>query len=343
MAHQPPVTLSDVARRAGVSLATASRVINGSSRTVRKPFRDRVLRAASELRYTPNAHAQAIARGTSNVVGLVVHDISDPYFASIAAGVMRSAEEVGMAVLLGSTWRDPDRELSYVAMLRSQRVRALIVAGSRSVDRSVNQRLADQLAEFASGGGHVACIGQSRLGVDTVQPQNRAGARDLARALVELGHRRFVILAGPEHLLTAQDRLVGFRSGLTEAGLDAEALDVRHGAFTRDGGYDLTAKLAAEATGATCVFAVNDVMAVGAMAALRDAGLRIPDDLSVAGFDDIATLRDQVPPLTTVGLPLEDMGVKALAMALEGGQRANPRIMRIKGEVIIRASTKSLV
>jgi LacI family transcriptional regulator len=148
------------------------------------------------------------------------------------------------------------------------------------------------------------------------------------------------VLAGPRTLVTARDRLEGFRAGLAESGGTAEA--VVEGAFTRDGGYSSALELLRRDAGATCVFAVNDVMAVGAMAALRDRGLRVPDDMSVAGFDDIATLRDTTPALTTVRLPLEAMGEQVARLALRPATRGTTRPVRAPGEIVIRESTRRL-
>ncbi len=351
MARRMPVTLADVARRAGVSLSTASRVINGSARQVTPELEQRVTAAAADLGYTPNAQAQALARSASNVVGLVVHDIADPYFSSIVAGAMRVADRHGLIVMVGNTFRDPQREVEYVGTLRAHRVRAIIVVGTRTSSRAMTARLAAELAAFEAAGGRAACVSQPRLPVDTVVPENRAGARDLARHLTRLGHRRFAVLAGPRAMLTSRERLAGFRDGLAEAGLDLPEDRVAEGAFTRDGGYAAMTELLAgnaglpgQEAGTTCVFAVSDVMAVGAMAALRERGIAVPGTLSVAGFDDIATLRDLTPPLTTVRLPLEEMGVRAAELALEterdGGDSGRPpRVVRVPGEVVIREST----
>jgi LacI family transcriptional regulator len=337
-----PVRLADVAARAGVSLATASRVLNGSVRLVGEPLRGRVLAAADELHYVANAHAQAIARGASNTVGLLVHDIADPYFSTIAVGVTGLAEQRGMVVLLANTRRDPALEIEYLAMLTAQRARAVIVVGSRFAGRSANVALAEEIERFRANGGRVACIGQDRLGAHTVIPLNSAGARALGHALYDLGHRRFAVLAGPPDLLTARDRLRGLRAGLADRGVAADDVRVINGPFTRDGGYAAAAELAAERRGETCVFAVNDVMAVGAIAAFRDARIRVPADLSVAGFDDIATLRDLVPPLTTVRLPLAEMGVAAAELALAPDDSRTHRTVTVRGEVVLRASTRRL-
>ncbi len=334
-------TLQDVAQAAGVSLATASRTLNGSTRRVRADLRERVLAAADSLDYSANAQAQAMARGRTNVVGLLIHDIADPYFSTIAAGVMDAADKHRLLVTIASTGRRPDRELEYVAALRGQRARAVILAGSRTDDSVHIDRLGAELATFERGGGRVTLISQNRLPVDTVLVENRAGARNLATDLVGLGHRRFAVLAGPRGLLTAKDRAAGFREGLTRAGVATSRADVIHGDFTRDGGYAAMSALLDRDLNATCVFAVNDVMAVGAMAALRGRGLQMPHEMSVAGFDDIETLRDVTPALTTVRLPLAEVGQLALELVTLA-QADLPRLHRIKGEVVLRASTPPL-
>jgi len=333
-----PVTLADVARHAGVSLATASRVLNGSTRVVGEPLRGRVLASATELNYLANAAAQAMVRGHLDVVGVVVHDIADPYFSTIAAGVMARADEAGLMVALSSTSRRPELEAAYVAAIRRQRARALVVVGSRTTDRQQSEDLRRELTRFEEHGGRAAMVSQRRLPVDTVAIDNRAGAKALADELVQLGHRQFAVLAGPSTLLTATDRLAGFRQGLGAHGITLSPECIVPGEFTRDGGYAAMQQLIESRTGVTCVFAVNDVMAVGAMSAMRDAGLRLPDDMAVAGFDDIATLRDVAPRLTTVRVGLDDLGRTALEMAL-AAPAATPRLRRVKCEVVVREST----
>jgi LacI family transcriptional regulator len=331
------VTLSDVAERAGVSLATASRVINGGTRAVSPHYRDRVLAAAADLGYTPNAHAQAMARGRSKIIGLVVHDIADPYFSAIAAGAISLAGSRGLLVL-GNTLRSQASELEYVTTMRAQRAQALILVGSRTTDDEYTRRLADEVAEFIAGGGRVAVVGQDRLGADTVLPENRAGARALAEALIAQGHRRFAVLGGPTTLLTARHRVEGFQDGVAAHELAPPV--IVEGAFTRDGGYAAMGELLDRTQDRPpCVFAVNDVMAIGAMAALRERGIRVPADMAVAGFDDIPTLRDVAPSLTTVRLPLAEMGRLAASMVLDDEPGPEPRISSIEGEVVLREST----
>jgi LacI family transcriptional regulator, galactose operon repressor len=337
-----PARLTEVAERAGVSLATASRVLNGSDRTVGDRLRRSVLAAAAELGYRANPHAQAIARGASNVVGLVVQDLADPYFYTIADGVMRECEQRGLVVVLASTRRESEREIEYVSAFRAQRARAVIIVGSRTTDGELTARLAKELTAFTEAGGRAACVSQDRLETNTVLVQNRAAAAELARDLARLGHRRFAVLAGPADLLTARERHTGFVDGLTRAGVPTGDIKVVHSAFSRDGGYAAAQQLVDDRLDATCVFACNDVMAVGAMAAFRERSVRVPDDVSVAGFDDIKTLRDLVPQLTTVHLDLEDLGERAAALALDGAPEDPAQTVRVRGQVVLRDSTRRL-
>lgn len=339
-----PATLAEVARLAGVSLSTASRVLNGSDRTPREELRQRVLAAAGRLRYSPNAAAQATARGQTNVVGLIVHDISDPYFSAIAAGVMRAAEEFGAVTTIADTGFDPGREARLIAALHQQRARAIIIAGSRSSRPGAERAAGHAIGEFTAAGGRVALISQHQHQCDTVVVENRAGARALADALARLGYRRFAVLEGPADLRTSADRLRGFREGLSRHGITLPESGVITTDFTRDGGHDGARKLRGAGRLPECVFAVNDVMAVGAMAAFRSCGLSLPGDIAVAGFDDIQLLRDIVPALTTVRVPLEDLGDQAVRMTLEKPDAGRPtgRVRRVAGQVVVRDSTPPL-
>jgi LacI family transcriptional regulator, galactose operon repressor len=347
------VTLQDVADRAGVSLTTASRVVNEGSRRVGQKFVDRVNRAVAELGYTANLQARAVATGQSTMLGVIVHDIADPYFSSITAGLIEVAAAQQLLVCMSSTpvggmagaggaagggGRAVEvAERDYVALMRAQRARAVVLIGSRSDDAEATAALRAELAAFTSSGGRAACIGQDLLGVDTIQPENAAGAEALAAALAALGHRSFAVLAGPRGLLTARDRVDGFRAGLAAWSVPLDPARIVHGAFTRDGGYEaMSTILAAGEPLPGCVFAVTDVMAVGALARLRASGISVPGDIAVAGFDDIHTLRDVYPPLTTVRLPLKQMGEMAAGLVLSGEGR---RIMPVPGEVILRDST----
>jgi LacI family transcriptional regulator len=338
------VTLQEVARHAGVSQATASRVLNGSLRVPGPGVAELVRKAAAELGYVPNAQAQALARSSSGLIGLVVREISDPYFSSIARGVQRIAREHDRHVLLSCTEADPAGDLDAVASFISLRADALIMVGSRFIGRRAHDRLLNsELKRYTEMGGRMAVIGQATPLANSVVPQNREGAAALADALVKQGHRRFAVFTGPTELQTAVDRTIGFTEALRRHGL--EPLATVPSAFTRDGGFDAARRLVAElglARGGDglCIFAVNDVMAIGAMAGLRDRGLRIPQDVQVAGFDDITTVQDHVPALTTVRLPLESMGETAVRLVLTEATRGGARSTTVVGEVVLRDSTR---
>lgn len=342
MDAHPHVTLSDVARAAEVSLATASRALNGTTR-VRSDLRERVLAAARELAYTPNAHAQALAGGTHHTVGVVCHDVSDPYFASIARGVMRVAGDKDLLVMLASTFRDPQKEIAYVSMLRAQRASAILLVGSGFEDRGWSRALSEELEPYRRGGGRVAVVSRHRnLRADSVQPDNKGGAAKLARTLLDLGHRRFTVLAGPRRLTTVVDRIAGFRQALAEAGVELSEDDIVESTFTRDGGYTAMRQALDGGLDSTCVFAVTDVMAIGALTALRDEGVSVPDDVSLAGFDDIPVVRDLTPSLTTVALPLEQLGERAMELALRSDRGTRSRVVRVQADVVVRDSTKEV-
>jgi LacI family transcriptional regulator len=326
-------TLYDVAREAGVSLATASRVLNGSIRVVNEQYRERVVAAAARLGYTPNLSAQAVAKGASSTVALLVSDIADPYFSAIAAGVIRAAGDRGLIVTMAVTERNARREMELVRVLRGQRPRAIVLAGSRFTDEAERLGLIAELQSFVDMGGRVALISQTELPFDTVAIDNTGGAAALAAELIGLGYRGFAILAGPANLATARERESAF-----SASLPYPPPVVRHGEFTRDGGYaSMISLVDAGLDGIDAVFAVNDVMAVGAMAALRDRGIDVPGRIAVAGFDDVSIAADMNPPLTTVHIDLEAAGTAAIALAL--GDPHAPAVTEVTAHVVVRAST----
>ncbi len=334
------VTLQDVADRAGVSLTTASRVVNEGARKVGPAMAERVARAVAELGYQANLSARAVASGYTSMMGVTVRDIDDPYFSSIAAGLIEATDAQQFLVCISRTSGERE-EREYVSLMRAQRARAVLLVGSRSDNTAAGEALRAEVDAFVAAGGRVACVGQDLLGVDTIMPDNAGGAAALARALVALGHRSFAVLAGPRDLLTARDRVAGFRAELKAWSVELDPNWVIEGAFTRDGGYEaMSAVLATGNDRPDCVFAVNDVMAVGALARLRAEGISVPADIAVAGFDDIPTLRDVYPPLTTVRLPLKRMGEMAASLVLGETRLARPRIIPVSGEVILRESTR---
>ncbi|HUG84752.1 MAG TPA: LacI family DNA-binding transcriptional regulator [Euzebya sp.] len=334
-------TLADVARAADVSMATASRVLSGSSYGVAEELRARVLAAAAELDYVVNAHARALARASSSTIGVVVHDIADPYFAEIVRGILEVATERDHLVTICHTGREPDRELEYLSLLRAQQAEAVILAASGRDDPDFAARLAQVVAPYTAAGGRIAAIGRHTLQADAVLADNVGGALALGRAVVARGHRDIGILSGPAGLTVNQDRMAGFARALEEAGLQLPGERIVHGDFSRDGGAIAMGQLMAQVPDLTAVFAVNDMMAIGALATLREAGVIVPDDLSLVGFDDIPMARDLEPPLATVRIPMAELGATAVRMALgdeDDAEAAPPRRVSIPVELVLRPS-----
>ncbi len=334
LTERPTPRLADVARAAGVSLATASRALAGRE-GVSARMADHVRAVAARLGYVPNAHARALASGGASIVGLVVHDVADPYFAEISRGVLRVAAEHGLLVLINQSEREPGTELARIRELRANRVGAIVLAGSGYTDAGAERQKAAELVAFRETGGRVALVGRHHVPVDAVLPDNRAGGATAARHLLELGHRRVAVVAGPARLTTVADRLEGAAAELSAAG--AEVV-VEHDDFSREGGAAATARVLARRPDTTALLALTDVMAIGALSVLREAGRAVPAELSVVGFDDIPVAADLAPALTTVRLPMAEMGAMALELTLRT-PAARPRRKRTTHTLIPRAST----
>ena len=336
-ARGPAPTLHDVALEAGVSLATASRVLNGSDRKVAASFRERVEAAAQALGYTANVSAQATARGRSPVIALLVADIADPYFGLIASGVARGADEQGLVVTVAITERDPAREARIVRALRGQRPQGLILAASRTQQEEQTET-ARELAEFTRLGGRVVVFGADGDGDRRVAIDNRAGATALGRRMADLGYRSAMLIGAAEGVRTSDERLAGFRSGFVEGGGRIDRT-VR-GDFRRESAAEaMAAALAEGVPSGTIVFGISDVVAIGAMAAIRDAGRGIGSDIAVCGFDDVPSSRDVTPALTTVRVPLSDAGYEAFR-AIVDDDWEQPTLPL---EVFVRASTPGVL
>jgi LacI family transcriptional regulator len=333
-----PTTLIDVAAHAGVSPATASRVLNGSRRGVSAILRERVHRAAQVLEYVPNAHAQALVRSRTSIVGVIVHDVSDPYFSEIVRGIQHVASSAGQLVVLCNSYRDPARELEYLALLRAQRVQAIVLAGSGIADEAYRGHLCSHIEAFTRDGGHAAFIGRHAIDGDAVIPDNPGGGQAVARALLELGHRHIGVIKGPMLITSTGDRFDGFRVELERAGLALRAEDVVEADFSREGGEWAAGLLLDRHPGLTAIFALNDAMALGALGALRQRGISVPHQVSLVGFDDIPLARDVTPSLTTVHVPMRELGARAMALALDTALRP-PQVVYLPTAIVLRGST----
>jgi LacI family transcriptional regulator len=333
----PRLRLVDVAERAGVSIATASRALAGRD-GVSEEVASRIRQISQELGYVANPYARTLAGGASSTVGLVVHQVDDPYFSEIAGGVIKVADEQRLLVQICHSGRDPDHELRQIRHLIAQQVGIIIVAGSGYSDARFEAQAKEELSAFQRQGGRVAVIGRHSLGVDAVLPDNEAGGRLLGDHLVQLGHRHIAVAAGTRGLTTVVDRLAGVAAGLAAHGLALADLPVVHTDFTRDGGREAAARILRDHPSTTAIIALNDAMAMGVLSGLRAARVAVPERMSVVGFDDVSVAADLAPSLTTVRLPMTDMGRWALELALNP-RSARPRRRSTGHQLIVRDST----
>lgn len=337
MADRPTVRLQDVATHAGVSLATASRMLADPGYGGRAGLRERVMASAETLGYRPNPHARALATSTSTNVGLVVHDVRDPYFAMVSGGVITVAERHDLLVSMVCTYRDMSRELEYVRRLADQRLRAIILTGSSSRDSAHGRALNAELASYQAAGGSVVSVTRSRSIGHLIEIDNTGGMRRLAGELARQGYESFGVIAGPRRLLSVRDRLQGITQGLREHGLDLAKEDVVYGDMSREGGLAGAQELMSRRRPPACIMAVADVMGFGALSWLRSQGITVPDDVAVSGFGGLPAGIDAVPSLTTLELPLERVGETAMELAL---RPASPRhVVQIEGSLVLRDST----
>ena len=331
------VTITDVASRAAVSVATVSRVLNGNY-PVAEPTRARVMRAVQDLGYVANAHARALIKSTSGTVGVILHDVSDPYFAEIVRGIQEVADRHGKLVVLCSSMRDPAREVTYIEMLRAQRVDAVILTSGYVEDDDFIMALHEQARGLRAQGCRLVTCGPYPMRAPAVIPDNAGGAFRITSHLLQLGHRRIAHLAGPPSFSTTDDRLRGYEGALATFGLSIDPALLIAGDFSRDGAYESCLRLVDSGVGFSAVFAANDIMAIGALAALRERSIDVPGDVSLVGFDDIPISRDLSPPLTTVAVPMAEIGRRAMQLTLEP-EPVRDVPVRIATEVVVREST----
>ncbi|MFJ3643406.1 LacI family DNA-binding transcriptional regulator [Streptomyces sp. NPDC090108] len=341
------VTLADVAARAQVSPATVSRVLNGNY-PVATATRERVLRAVDELDYVLNGTASSLAAATSDLVGILVNDIADPFFGIMASAIQGEITGPGgraggerLAVVC-NTGGSPERELTYLTLLQRQRAAAVVLTGGAVDDPAHAARVAAKLRRLTEAGTRVVLCGRPPApdtGAVALTFDNRGGARVLTDHLIALGHRRLGYLAGPAERTTTRHRLEGHRAALAAAGITDDPGRTVYGHYDRRSGHEATLELLRRDPGLTAVVAANDSIALGARAALREHGLRVPEDVSVAGFDDLPFSVDAAPPLTTVRLPLAEAGARAGRIAM-GREEAPPGgIASVRGELMVRGST----
>jgi LacI family transcriptional regulator len=329
--------MRDVAERAGVSVTSVSHVIN-ETRPVSYELRERVLAAMEELGYHPNRLARSLRSGKTHTIGTIVPDSADPFFAEVARGIEDTAFENGYSLILCNSDANLDKEAFYTDVLVEKQVDGILfLAAGGSTER---------ILDLQQRGMPVVVVDRElpAVHVDSVVTDNAGGGWSATRHLIDLGHRRIGYIAGPSDLTLSEYRSTGYRKALEEAGIAVDENLVVRGAFDFESGYRAARQLLTNSQRPTAIFACNDLMAIGAICAAVELGLRVPEDLSVIGYDDVPLASYSNPPLTTIAQPIYDLGVVAASMLLERlhdpGRPARRIVLDV--ELQIRRSTAAL-
>ena len=328
-------TIRDVAERAGVSVATVSHVINGT-RKVAPETAARVRQAMKELDYHPNAVAQSLRTRKTQAIGVVVSDITNPFFATLVRGAEDAAIEAGYSLIVCNSDETPDKEDLYVRLLWRRRLDGLLIAPVRDGASSAVQELARRKMPFVF-------IDRKAKGVeaDAVLSDNVGGAYLATKHLIERGHKRIGIVLGIPGATTSEERLAGYRKALEEAGLPYEKRLVVLGGYRVEGGRQATEELLSLPEPPDAIFSTNNLMTVGVLQELFRRKVRIPKDVAVVGFDDLEWAEMANPPLTTVAQRPYEIGHRALEILLErlsGEGNSSAREVRIPVELKVRGS-----
>jgi LacI family transcriptional regulator len=320
------ITIRDVASHARVSVTTVSHVLNGT-RAVSPEARDRVRHAVEALNYVPSALARSLKSSRTHTVGMLIPNNSNPYFAEIIRGIEDRCYASGFSVVLCNTDDEPLKQSTYVRLMAEKQVDGIIVVSSGTDPELISELRKLSMPQV------IVDREIEDLAADLVEVHHEAGARLATEYLLGLGHRRIACIAGPQALSSARQRLEGYRNALKAAGIRADAAWIRTGDFTSEGGYAAALSLLqGGGERPTAVFAANDLMAVGAICAAAQQGLRIPQDLSVIGFDDIALANHTNPPLTTIAQPKHETGHLAADLLLlriaQPGRELQKRVLQ---------------
>lgn len=329
-------TLNDVAREAGVSPTAVSRYLNNRIE-LPEETRTRIDRAVELLNYRPNLLAKRLSTGKAEAIGIVLPKINNPFFSELAGAVEMEAAERGYAVYITSSHGERDRELSALNQLHDRHVDGLLLLTEHPDDGT--------LAEALARHDKVVLLDEDVPGVHLprVFSDNEEGAYIGARYLIENGHQDIALVVGPEHMLSVDERVAGFKRALNEAGIAGRAEWIMHGDYTHDFGYACAERLIAGEERPTAIFAASDYIALGVLKLFTERGISVPGDMSVLGFDDMPMVDLLNPPLTTIRQPIHAfgrMGVKLLLDLLEG--RDVPPVTRLPVELVVRQSVADL-
>jgi LacI family transcriptional regulator len=326
------VTIKDVAREAKVSVATVSRVLNDSG-PVSDDTRRLIHEIAGRMRYVPHSGARSLITSKTETLGVLLPDLYGEFFSEVIRGMDNTARASGFHLLISRSYADKS---GIETAMRAMRGRVDgVVAMSPDID-------ADSLLNLPSTIPVVLLCSVSRgHEIDSLTIQNCRGARDMVRHLISLGHKRIAIIKGSAGNYDAAERLRGYRIALREVGITADQALERSGDFTEAGGYAATMELLRLRQRPTAIFAANDSMAIGALSALRESGVQVPEEMAVAGFDDIPLARFMDPPLSSVHVPICELGARAVEMLLHGVTSKNDhrrRRERVSTHLVVRES-----
>jgi len=330
------LTIKDVARQANVSVATVSRVLNGHT-NVTAETREIVLGVAAQLRFIPSGAARSLITRRTHTVGALLPDLHGDYFSELIRGIDLAARARGLHLLVSSSHGDA-AEAAAALRAMNGRVDGLLVMSPHVNADFLWGNVSDDLPAVLMNTQHTS-EKHSSFAVD-----NYGGSFAMVRHLVDLGHRRIAFIAGPESNFEAQERLRGYRAALA-ALVPGSVEDVLQGDFMQESGWRAGNQIVALTERPTAVFAANDMMAIGCMSALTDAGLSVPRDISLAGFDDIPISRYINPSLTSVRARITELGALALerlASCIEEPTRSAPQRQTLRADVVLRASTAAL-
>jgi DNA-binding LacI/PurR family transcriptional regulator len=314
--------------------------MSGSTYPVSAPARQRVEEAARALNYVTNSAARALVTGRSEIVGAIVHDITDPFFSVVVRGLQDAAVANGVVMLVGNDDRDATKLESYLAMLLSQNPLGVALIGGQLRDPASTLPVAQAVQRLREHGVPVVAVGRYELDIPHVAIDDVAAAECAVAHLVGLGHRRIAFLGGPLNSTTVQDRYSGYGAALMHVGVPLDERLVVQTPLTLEGGVDGVARLVAAGTPFTAIFAATDEVAFGAVSALREHGRRIPFDVSVVGFNDVVMSAHTDPPLTTIRVPARALGLAAwrLLNPPECAPEATGR-EQLPFELVVRLST----
>jgi LacI family transcriptional regulator len=337
-----PTTIRDVAAHAGVSVATVSRILTGTYPSA-PATRRKVMRAVRELDYVANAHARGLAGVRPKNVAIVVNSVISPHYAHVAQGVQDEAVREGRLCIVGTTGGDPERELATIHLMREQHAEAVVLVGNIVADDAYRERMAGYARALAQAGSQLVLCGRPPLGPDVpaivVEYDNTASAHALTSHLLSAGHRRILFMGRRAGYTTPESRVAGYRAALAahrvphDPGLEVDGTMERH-----EGYRMMRERLDAGPRDFTAVFAGNDLIAAGARQALRERGLRIPEDVSLAGFDDLPQAADI--DLTTVHVPHEELGRTAVRLALSAERPGTAQHVRLGTYIVVRDSVR---